>query len=1319
MKKSLRQYAGLFLIVAGVVACAQTLQAAEAVRLYLELTDNETTILPVEQGADYLRGRVLILDGENNLATEFNGMPLESSELILRSSFGDAVRFSSDPATTVAASVNWETAATSLSFDVQAGWQEFAVRYDSAFGDDTITATLRQGTTTISADAEVTVTAPLANCYVVRTGGLLSLNVLDEIPSRTEDGGSASKLNGDSTTVDVYAAFYYQDSEGDDHYIYTSNVPEGAGDVTVQGASETLSDEGTVRVSVAISSVTAGASAAIAPALFDAAFIETQTVTFSASAASSEVRWIGNQDGDVTADEYLNAVAEDSFPTVSGDYTQDVSYYRPKSLVDKILIVGLPINAVTSAGAHVETGLGAQDQAPGAAKISPNDAFKLLEDHTVQPASFRVPGDAGETTYIYGAIIGIDEDGDAAPFAQGLTATFYLKQKDDVALTGRLRAVNTGDADYYSGAGSGETLKAKYGYQCFLPFQITATAATADGSIASITSLYIDKIELYDGEGALQGEVDEEIYGQIDEEAEGVSFIAQDTVASIDLSDIANLNGESAGEDATVSITGKGDEDSFHLRVLDGDGSEIKIGPAGASEPVAGSLAIRTEEGNLAEREVAFFNFSTSGLFFFFSGDSERTQCVQYLDTAAYTFEAADPDDFTPAVSASSDEIRVLLDADEDHDTVLISGSSESDDRQFSASDPFDNVFDNLRDAKAQAAVYLAAADGSSTGTPFPGATVRVDDDGVRVVFDLAEITPAQDEAVVEVSNADGSSSDSVLLKLRAVTSVGFDRVFVPVPGVDDTPVELYLADQNGALIAPVTITAANDESGNSGAAGNTVEIELETDNGTVDGSNETTVELTTVVPSTILAADPDEKTRMEIAAKSKRYGETTLVLQFTPDFEKPIVSDVIASNCCVEISLQDNQAVDLDATVVQVLDSGGTDITADLDRANNPGDNGTTGTITLCGFPETSPGIPDDYTLNITVFDMWNNSRLVTRTASVACVERPKQCLSVDPSYVVIEDAGGLLTDVTIIGNNTSFGPDTTVSFSCPEAGVTVLGTAVDSATKVVVSVSITSTYEPVSNTLAVALPSVSAQASETDDGTGDDDSGDDGTGDDGGDSGGADSGNEVCEVTVIDDDGDEIACGESFEIIYGAVEPECLGVNPDTIDSGESTDIVITGNRFIGFDDQSTVVLDCAGVTVESVSAQSDTELLISVSSNPLSATVTCNVSVTTTEGTRDCGTLTVLPSSAPSVCSLARLTPASVRARMLPYVVTIQGSPECRFSRGDAIDFGTDDIRAVPFVRLSRRILCLVIVSPGTPAGDYPVTVGDAGGVSLTVR
>lgn len=1305
MKKRVRQYAGLFLTVAGVFACVQTVQAAEAVRLYLELTDNETTMLPVEQGDDYLRGRVLILDGENNLATEFNGMPLESSELILRSSFGDAVRFSSDPATTMAASVNWESAVPSISFDVQAGWQEFAVRYDSEFGDDTITATLRQGTTTISADAQVTVTAPLANCYVVRTGGLLSLNVLDEIPARTEDGGSASKLNGDSTTVDVYAAFYYQDSDGDDHYIYTSNVPEGAGDVTVQSASETLSDEGTVQVSVAISSVTAGASAAVDPAVFNSAFIETQTVTFSASAASPELRWIGNQDGDVTADEYLNAVADDSFPAASGEYTQDVSYYRPKSLVDKILIVGLPVNAVTSAGAHRETGLGAQDQAPGTAEIIPNDAFKLLDDPTLQPASFRVPGDAGDPTYIYGAIIGIDEDGDAAPFAQGLTATFYLKQKDDIALTGRLRAVNTDDADYYSGAASGETLSAKYGYQCFLPFQITATAATADGSIASITSLYIDKIELYDGDGELQGEVDEEIYGQIDEEAEGVSFIAQDTVASIDLSDIANLDGKSAGEDATVSITGKGDEDSFHLRVLDGDGSEIKIGPAGASEPVAGTLAIRTEEDNLAEREAAFFNFSTSGLFFFFSGDSERTQCVQYLDTAAYTFEAADPDDFTPTVSTSADEIRVLLDADEDHDTALIDA--------FSAKDPFDNSL-TLRDARAQAAVYTAAADGSSTGTPFPGAAVRVDDDDVRVAFDLAEITPAQDEAVVEVYNADGSSSASVLLKLRAVTSVGLDRVYVPVPGVDDTPIELYLADQTGALIAPVTITAANDESGNSGAVGNTVEIELETDNGTVDGSDETTVDLTTALPRLILAADPDEKTRMEIAATSRRYGETTLVLQFSPDFEKPIVSDVIASNCCVEISLQDNQAVDLDATVVQVLDSGGTDITADLDRDNNPGDNGTTGTITLCGFPETSPGIPDDYTLNITVFDMWNNSRLVTRTASVACVERTKQCLSVDPSYVVIEDAGGLLTDVTIIGNNTSFGPDTTVSFNCPEAGVTVLGTAVDSATKVVVSVSITSTYEPVSNTLAVALPSVSAQASETDDDTGDDD-----TGDDGDDSDGSDSGNEVCEVTVIDDDGAEISCGESFEIIYGTVEPECLGVNPDTIDSGETVEIVITGNRFIGFDDQSTVALDCADVTVESVTAQSDTELLVSVSSNPLAATVTCNVSVTTTEGTRDCGTLTVLPATSPSTCSLARITPSAVRARMLPYVVTILGSAECRFSRGDTIDFGTDDIRAVPLVRLATRILCMVIVSPGTPAGDYPVTVGEAGGVSLTVR
>ncbi|MCP4629309.1 MAG: hypothetical protein GY850_38265, partial [bacterium] len=139
-------------ILCGFAVPVAPVQADEAVRVYLELTADSTTLWPTlhwpaEEKKDYLRGRAVFLDGNGDLADSFNGKDISAAELLLESAnYGSLVRFADKPATTTAlVSGDWEPAASVVSLALNGGWHEFAVSYDeiTQSGTDVLFATLR------------------------------------------------------------------------------------------------------------------------------------------------------------------------------------------------------------------------------------------------------------------------------------------------------------------------------------------------------------------------------------------------------------------------------------------------------------------------------------------------------------------------------------------------------------------------------------------------------------------------------------------------------------------------------------------------------------------------------------------------------------------------------------------------------------------------------------------------------------------------------------------------------------------------------------------------------------------------------------------------------------------------------------------------------------------------------------------------------------------------------------------------------------------------------------------------------------------------
>ncbi len=1288
--------------------------AAEATRLYLELSSSSALMLPTSQGEDYLRGRVTLLDANNQLATTFNGAAIEDAEIVFQSAYGASAQFSLRPATDLdLSSSDWETAASTVTVSPEKAWQEFAVSYDSITlsGTDTITVTLKQGGDTLVDQRSVEVQGPQANCYVVRTGGGLNVGLYDDIPGQQNDRGNV-KSSGDTTTVDVYAAFYYTDSSGTEHYVYTDNVPIAARSPSVGGTAFTLTNgHAQQSVSQETSANTGSASG------FHESFSAGSSQTFSAGFDSEATRWVGNDGGDVTGDEYINVTQSSSLFDEAGssDYKTDTSTYKAVGTVSRITIIGLPVNQVDEDGIHKESGFGAQEEDPGQLTPDPDDALKLLDDPTQKPTKFRVAGEEGQT-YIYGAIVGFDANGDPAPFAQGVTATFYLGKGEGIPVNSaapELYSISPTYSPSESGVNASGMITASFAYQWFLPFRIPATAD--DGSTPSIENLYISDIRLWNG-SSYSSYSDASIYDNIDTPGEGVDFIAQDFINSIDVTDVANLNDKNAGDDAEIIITGTDDEPSFQMKVFDDGGGAVSIGYKDTTDELTW-IGVPEDEDNTALQDVAFFTaLNSKNLLFLVKGGINDTYANVYYGDGL-TIVAADPDDFEPtSISSGYSEINVLLDDEQDHNTVAIR------DGVISVKDIFSNSYGatgaTLEDSKIQPSVLSLSDNGSVSETAFPGASSKVDGNSVEVKFSLDDITESRDSAVLRLSTPKGGASAEATLYMKNLDAVSLDNVFVPIPGIDDTPVAVRFIDQDGEQIAPVTVTAASAP-GNDESEGNAIEVELSADNGTIGGDQ--TILLKTVSPRKVITADPGDNTRMSVSADTRNYGTDTLELVFEPDLTPPYVGDITTDNCQVAIEIIDNSDVDLQETEVSIKNSTGDDITAQLERTHI--DNGTSGTIVFTGTPGQgfTEGENLAYTADITPKDAWQNERAaVERIFSLTCESGPEPlCLTVDPAS---GNTGDNMT-ITIIAQDSHFEQGLTeVSFSCDNETIAVQAVRVLSETELEVDIAIaggdsgqsgggddngtvipsngdeqTGTRVFVSSVAAQTSPTTTVPTTTTTvtplEGS-------------------------PCDISIAT--GDETVTCEGAFTVYDVSSGKCLGLVPSAVDSGASTTLFVTGEglNFSALTPDQ-VNFDCDEIAVTGVSG-SGNQLLVDITSNAVDETVTCIM--TLSDDAIPCGEVTVKPMAADAACRLISISRQVVRAgRVLPrfYLVTIQGNGMCSFDSRPEVRFGADSITAQPFFWLGSTVVSVVRVNPKTTPYTYNVTVNGVGGVTLTVR
>ena len=594
--------------------------AGSAVRLYVELSSDTAVVWPTEHipQKDYLRARVLCLDSNNELATEFNGAALSSADIIIASEeYSSDIQLALKPATALdLTSGDWEPAGT-VTTALDNAWLQFAVSYDAIDtpGTDRLIITLQQGTATIVAYSPyITVDPPLANMYVVRSGGISDLpNVLEEIQPPKENDNRVLRA-GDALILDVFAAFY---RASDGKYYFTDKVPSEALNVIVDDEVAGTLQDGYVRLDHSKGFTPDEEDLSQA----DDDYRNGKTPSHSAfTAEGGHSRQVGNYYGDVSDDEYLR-VTPDAYIFSEVDLgdnptNTDSSTWKAKPL-DKITIVGLPLNEITADGAHRESGYldGQQHKSPGTVLPGVEDwQDSLLDDEVAEKPwpAFRVPGSPHTTTYIYGAIVGVNDKGNPVPFyepaADGSTTddlvVFYLRRTSDDG-SGTVAVNNAGSmelqgfAQYSRGKLNDTKITATYENQAFIPFKITATAVTADGSFASITNLYIADIKFWNG-SSYEDYPYAPLYEDIDEEDEGIDFIAQDTIASVTMTELEKLDGQSGGsKEAEIEIQSKGGEWDFDLKmIVADDGTNLDKGTV--DEGALGTIIVPNDEDHIA-----------------------------------------------------------------------------------------------------------------------------------------------------------------------------------------------------------------------------------------------------------------------------------------------------------------------------------------------------------------------------------------------------------------------------------------------------------------------------------------------------------------------------------------------------------------------------------------------------------------------------------------------------------------------------------------------------------------------------------------------
>jgi hypothetical protein len=503
-------------------------------------------------------------------------------------------------------------------------------------------------------------------------------------------------------------------------------------------------------------------------------------------------------------------------------------------------------------------------------------------------------------------------------------------------------------------------------------------------------------------------------------------------------------------------------------------------------------------------------------------------------------------------------------------------------------------------------------------------------------------------------------------------------------------------------------------------------------------------------------------------------------------------------------------------------LNSDGVDITSALTRTET--DNGLTGTITFCGFPEGS----QVYSSRIVTLDQWKNKQEFSRTFSVEC--GPATCESVSPPPSQIE-AGDLDVEVTIKGIGTHFEQgQTEVSFICEGGKQLEVGSVtVISETELMAVVSNSATCPP-DNTIEVECSATAATPTHTENLP---DANCNGIAEGSCEEGecvnaalcnddtpagppetrltavvsnSGEFSSETEEFTQTDsaryarkiavniaslsqentpgegddDDDDTSACppDNTIEVECSATatatspthtenlpDANCNGIAEGSCKEGECVNAalcndnngsadecitrVTTGDEVIecpdlqreevscefdpasvqgssdymvtitvpagDFDDNTQVSFGCDAVTVESVTAESATQLSVFISVTAPDQTTTCDVEI---DDLACIDSFTVEPGD----CSLKKIRPDKGRSGLfLPriYLITITGSDGDSFSRSSEVSFGTTSIKARPLFAFGNRLTSIVSVSPKTEPNTYDVTVDGSCGVQFTVE
>ncbi len=834
-----------------------------------------------------------------------------------------------------------------------------------------------------------------------------------------------------------------------DQWYFTDNVPEGAekvnisgaathaiftGAVTIPGISTTL-ENGIATVSLTVNDLQISDILEKAPnvnaqaALMDDLLNPNYTVgsAFGVqpawSATGTLTREMGNYNNGAIFDANLDQVLINPVHATIGLAFQDAAFQSDKSAhkpapINFVTIVGLPINDQNGAesGNTVPSG-----------EISSTDAYNLLVDPKAKPNTFIVSGNPA--THSYGAIVGYDQFSNPAPFlTSGALATFAM---NDVG--GPVAAIESGGP--FGVPPAGNVIGPATPYLAFVPF----------GFPAVTNSIYIDPAATVGPAAAT--------YANVDTSAEGVTFDVQDKVNAV------NFGG--AGINPILDITAGKDEvslqvvaeaglgDSFTLRAKTRLGQTVQIN---VPDSTTGKTTLNIpRDGSTvnAEQDVVFFTRvreQDGPLYLILEGNTAPktiTNITVPIGNGAPPLEPgirpADPGDFPPSkVTVLLNTIQAVVDTE--HKEVLLYNAPGLPIPTVLIFDAFGNtyypgivgaVFDpvTLEDADATVAVI------KSNGSPYPGASADIDGNNIIVGLSLPDVTEANGDPILKITA--GTASAQITYRVRALVKTLLVNRFVPVFGVDDTPIVLNFADQNGAYIIPVTNGPGFD-------------VDVEATDGTTSEGVDFTKILSEFNPREVFTAqladgDADKIMTIDADGTDANAGKTTLTLNFNADFEKPVVGGVTVSDCAISIAITDNKAVNLaGSTVVVKNGSTGADVTATLTRTNTT-DGTPAGSIDFTNVPVGS------YTLDIVAKDQANNTASpVNLAATVTTCGAEAGCASVDPAFSL----KGSTVDVVITGTNTNFGATSAVTFSCP--GVTVNSATANSATEITASITI-----------------------------------------------------------------------------------------------------------------------------------------------------------------------------------------------------------------------------------------------------------------------